>query len=131
MYYNTIRKTKKEGGDNCMELHLNIKKRRKELKMTQEKLAEKTGYTSRTSIAKIEAGKVDLPQSKIVEFAKALKTTPGELMGINKEVKKEQEESARFRWVARNAKKMNDEQLKKLKQLMEITFDIIDEEEDN
>lgn len=64
-----------------MELYLNIKKRREELGLSQEELAKETGYTSRTSIAKIESGKVDLPQSKIETFAKALKTTPSKLMG--------------------------------------------------
>lgn len=58
-----------------------IKKRREELKLTQEELAEKLGYKSRSSINKIESGINDLPQSKIVEFAKVLKTTPSYLMG--------------------------------------------------
>ena len=57
-----------------------IKKRREELKLTQEELAEKLGYKSRSSINKIESGINDLPQSKIVEFSKVLKTTPSYLM---------------------------------------------------
>lgn len=64
---------------NC--LYINIKNRRIELGMSQEELAEKMGYTSRSTIAKIESGKNDIPQSKIQAFAKALKTTPGILMG--------------------------------------------------
>ena len=64
-----------------LELYKNIKTRRKELKISQEELAKMTEYTDRSSIAKIENGTVDLPQSKIVLFAKALNTTPGELMG--------------------------------------------------
>lgn len=64
---------------NC--LYINIKNRRTELGMSQEELAEKMGYTSRSTIAKIEAGKNDIPQSKIQAFAKALDTTPGFLMG--------------------------------------------------
>lgn len=64
-----------------LELYRNIKKYRKELKMSQEELAKKTGYTDRSSIAKIEKGMVDLPQSKILLFAEALNVTPGELMG--------------------------------------------------
>lgn len=63
-------------------LYKNIKKRRTELGMTQDELAKKLGYMSgKSMIAKIEAGKVDLPQSKIVEFANALHTTPGDLLG--------------------------------------------------
>lgn len=49
--------------------------------MTQDELAKLVGYSDRTSIAKIESGKIDLPQSKIAVIAKALRTTPGELMG--------------------------------------------------
>lgn len=62
-------------------LYENIKNRRIALGMTQEELAKKMGYTNRSSIAKIENGAVDLSQSKIVQFAKVLETTPGELMG--------------------------------------------------
>lgn len=62
-------------------LYKNIKKLREELGMSQDELAEKTGYTSRSSIAKIEKGLVDLQQSKIISFAKALGVTPSQLMG--------------------------------------------------
>ena len=62
-------------------LYQNIRARRIQLNMSQEELAQKTGYTSRTSIAKIESGMVDLAQSKIQAFADALQTTPAELMG--------------------------------------------------
>ena len=62
-------------------LYKNIKARLLDLKMSQDRLAELTGYRDRSSIAKIEKGDVDLAESKIREFAKALKTTPQELMG--------------------------------------------------
>lgn len=62
-------------------LYINIRNRRLELGMSQEELATKMGYTSRSTIAKIESGKNDIPQSKIQAFAKALNTTPGALMG--------------------------------------------------
>ena len=64
-----------------LELYKNIKKRRLELKMSQDTLAELTGYKDRSSIAKIEKGEVDISESKIREFAKALKISPQELMG--------------------------------------------------
>ena len=64
-----------------MKLYENIKLRRKEVNLSQGELAKLTGYTDRTSISKIESGKVDLPQSKIRIFAEALHTTEGELMG--------------------------------------------------
>ena len=60
---------------------LRIKKLREELKMSQTTLAEKVGYKDKTAIAKIEAGKVDLPQSKISAFVKALNTSTSYLFG--------------------------------------------------
>ncbi|MER2108225.1 MAG: helix-turn-helix transcriptional regulator [Solibacillus sp.] len=59
----------------------NIMDRRKEIGMTQEELAQRMGYKSKSSINKIELGKSDIPQSKIKLFAEALGTTPGNLMG--------------------------------------------------
>ena len=64
-----------------LELYKNIRKYRKELGMSQAELAKKTGYNDRSSIAKIERGDVDLPQSKIILFANALNVSPGKLMG--------------------------------------------------
>ncbi len=64
-----------------LDLYKNIKKLRMELGLSQDALAKMTGYTDRSSIAKIEKGEVDLQQSKIVLFAKALNTTPKKLMG--------------------------------------------------
>ena len=59
----------------------NIKARRTALKMTQEELAAKMGYKSKSTINKIELGINDIPQSKIVKFAEVLQTTPKALMG--------------------------------------------------
>lgn len=58
-----------------------IKNRRIELGLTQEELAIRLGYTSRSTINKVELGKNDVTQSKVVEYAKALETTPAYLMG--------------------------------------------------
>lgn len=65
-----------------METHENIKRLREERGLSQEALAEKVGYSDRSSIAKIEAGKIDLSQSKIAAFASALNVTPAQLMGL-------------------------------------------------
>lgn len=64
-----------------LQLYKNIKERRTELHLTQSELADKMGYADKSMIAKIEKGLVDLPQSKIIAFAKALETTPSYLMG--------------------------------------------------
>ena len=65
-----------------MDMYERIKKLRIKLGMSQDELAEKVGYTNRSSIGKVEAGAVDLSQSKILAFAKALNTTPQYLMGF-------------------------------------------------
>ena len=66
-------------------LYKNIKKRRIKLKMSQDELAKKMGYADRSMIAKIEAGKVDITQSKIEQFAHVLQIVPGDLMGWENE----------------------------------------------
>ncbi len=65
-------------------LYGTIKQRRKELRLTQQGLAELLGY-ERSSIAKIEAGQVDLPLSKIREFSERLEIPLGELLGLDAE----------------------------------------------
>lgn len=64
-----------------LELYDNIRNLRKQRQWTQEELAAKMGYTDRSMIAKIESGKVDLAQSKIIEFAKVFGVEAGDLMG--------------------------------------------------
>lgn len=64
-----------------LDAYKNIRNRRKELKMSQEDLAIKTGYNDRSMIAKIEAGLVDLSISKIKVFADVLKVPVSELVG--------------------------------------------------
>lgn len=66
-----------------MEMHENIKFLREKLGLSQIELALKVGYKDRSSIAKVESGVVDLPQSKIAAFASALGVTPAELIGID------------------------------------------------
>lgn len=57
-----------------------IRDRRIALNMTQEELAVKMGYKTKSSINKIELGKSDIPLSKVSEFAVALLTTTAYLM---------------------------------------------------
>ena len=63
------------------EVGKNIAQRRKALGMTQEELAKRMGYKSKSTINKIELGINDVVQSKIVKFANVLETTPTALMG--------------------------------------------------
>lgn len=57
-----------------------IKERREELNLSQEELAKRLGYKSRSSINKMELGIQDVPQRKIKEFAKALNCSIGYLL---------------------------------------------------
>ena len=57
-----------------------VRARRIELGLSQGELAKRLGYTSRSTINKIENGTNDVGQTKVVDFAKALNTTIGYLM---------------------------------------------------
>ena len=57
----------------------NLRKLRQAREITQEELSEKLGYSSRSSINKIEAGDRDMPRSKIEQAAKILGVSPLEL----------------------------------------------------
>lgn len=70
----------------------NILLMRKRLGWTQEELATRMGYKSKSTINKIELGINDIPQSKIVKFADVLGTTPAHLMGWNDEENNSPEE---------------------------------------
>lgn len=48
--------------------------------MSQDDLARAMGYSDRSMITKVEGGKVDISQTKIVAFAEVLGTTPRYLM---------------------------------------------------
>ena len=65
------------------ELSRRIRQRRDELGLSQEALAARMGYRSKSSITKLEKGINDLPQSKLEELAVALRTTPAWLLGID------------------------------------------------
>ena len=58
------------------DLSTRVRLRREQLGLSQEELARRMGYRSRSSITKLEKGINDLPQSKVEELAQALETTP-------------------------------------------------------
>lgn len=63
-----------------------IKARRNELKLSQRELSDKMGYSNHSTIGKIENGKVDIPQSRIVQFAEVLGVSVAYLMGWDKQI---------------------------------------------
>lgn len=58
----------------------NIKRRRFELRMSQQELADAMGYKTRSTIAKIESGENDVSHKKLQKFAAALDTTAESLI---------------------------------------------------
>ena len=94
-------------------LYENIRRLRKKKGMSQDELAKLVGYGDRTSIAKIESGKVDLPQSKIVAFANALQCSPAYLMGWTDESEvislKEQSHIKKYRLLNENGQVKTDD----------------------
>ena len=63
-------------------LSVRIRQRREELGMSQEELASRMGYRSKSSITKIEKGVNDIPQNKLEDFAAALETSTAWLLGL-------------------------------------------------
>lgn len=63
-----------------MKYYERIKKRREQLRMSQDTLAERTGYSGKSAISRIEKGEIDLPQTKIKEFCNVLQVSPNWLL---------------------------------------------------
>lgn len=63
----------------------NLKRRRLELGLSQEDLAIRTGYKSKSSIARLEDGETDVSSTKLQLFANALNTTTDDLLGLEKQ----------------------------------------------
>ena len=57
-----------------------IRRRRKELGMTQEELAKKMGYADRSAICMVEQDKRDITWENVCKYAKALQCSPAYLM---------------------------------------------------
>ena len=65
------------------DLSTRVRLRREQLGLSQQELARRMGYRSRSSITTLEKGINDLPQSKVEELAQALETTPAALLGLD------------------------------------------------
>ena len=66
-----------------------IKARRISLGWTQRELAAKMGYKNHSVVARVESGAVDLPQSRLEQFAQVLGVTHGYLIGLVSEKQSE------------------------------------------
>jgi len=65
-----------------MKIGKRIQARREAIGLSQDDLAKAMGYKDRSTISKIESEVNDIPQAKIIEFARALQTTAAYLMGM-------------------------------------------------
>ena len=65
-----------------MKIGENIRDLRRKSGMNQMELAQLLGYTDRSSIAKIETGKVDISQTKLRQMAEIFGVTIQQLLGI-------------------------------------------------
>lgn len=68
-----------------------IRQRRKELGWTQDDLAKKLGYKSRTTISRIEDGSRDVPQKQTAKIAKALMMDPVDFITLQMGMKSEED----------------------------------------
>jgi len=100
-----------------MTLGEKVKLKREELNLSQEELAEKMNYKSKTSIHKIEVGITDLPLSKVKELAAVLKTTPAYLMGWEEDKSQEKENNIFSKLTAEELAK-----LEKFKNMSTVMF---------
>lgn len=72
-----------------MSIGQKIKQRRLELGWSQRDLAAKMGYNNNSTVARIEKGTVDIPQSRIVKFSEVLGVSIAYLMGWEEEIEQD------------------------------------------
>ena len=70
---------------NTMQFAQRFKFLRKRAGLTQEEVSKKLGYSTHTSVFKIEAGLQEVPITQIPAICKALQCTPLELLGLKSE----------------------------------------------
>lgn len=103
-----------------------IRRLRQEAGMSQEDLAHALGYKDRSMITKIESGKVDISQKKILAFSRILNTTPSYLMGLTDERPPEPPDDVPknddVRLLIRGLNKLSPEQLEQATSMMKIMF---------
>ena len=71
-----------------MEIGEKIRIRRMQLEWSQRELARRMGYTNNSTIAKIEQGKVDVTQARVVQFSQVLGVSIAWLMDWEEAEKK-------------------------------------------
>lgn len=104
-----------------------IKIRRLELGWSLRELASRMGYANQSTIARIESGAIDIPQSKVVKFAEVMGTSIAFLMDWEEVEKKagtitdavlKMKSDAEFLSMVENLTKLDEEQRAVVKQLI-------------
>ena len=72
-----------------MKIGDNIRTYRRKAGLNQTELAQLLGYTDRSSIAKIETGKVDISQTKLRQMARIFDVTVEQLLGLEQPQQKQ------------------------------------------
>lgn len=104
------------------EIGARIMERRQQLGLTQEDLAFRMGYKTKSAINKIELGINDVSQTKVVKFAEALHTSVAYLMGWEDKKEKPTEDdglSEAKRKLIEKIKKLPEDQVLLLLQVAE------------
>jgi transcriptional regulator with XRE-family HTH domain len=108
-----------------------IKSRRIALDWSQRDLANKLGYTNNSTIVKIEQGKVDLSQTRIMQFSEVLGVSVAYLMGWEEEQKKndilsdiilKMRTDSTFMSVVESLYKLDNDKLESINQMLNTLF---------
>ena len=98
-------------------IYQRIKHLRELNNMTQQELANKLGYKSRSTINKIESGMRDISQSQILEFANAFNVSPAYLMGLSEDLEQQDDEDTIV--LARKLGTLDDSQIQLINQMID------------
>lgn len=71
-----------------------IRQRRQEKGWSLRELSRRMGYANQSTVARIEKGEIDIPQSKVVKFAEVLGVSVSYIMGWDEEIEKRPVEMA-------------------------------------
>ena len=107
-----------------MTIYERIRQLRISAGMSQDDLARAMNYKDRSMITKIESGKVDISQKKIISFARVLNTTPAYLMGWtdNKPDQDPPPVSDDVRLLIRGLNKLSPDQVQQAKDMFRVMF---------
>ena len=108
-----------------------IRQRRIELGLSQRELAAKMKYSHHSTLARIETGKVDVSQTRIVQFSEVLGVSVPYLMGWEEEQKKNDIQAdiilkmrtdSTFMSVVENVYKLDKDKLETINQMLNTLF---------